>query len=274
MSMPQLSPDPADAVSGAQQLPTPSSRPLRHRRREKLAETIAYEIVEGLMEGRCVPGQTLPLEATMLEQYGVSRPTMREALRILEVQGILVLRPGRTGGPVYAGPSGEYLGRMASLHFHLQGSKMEDLLEARFLIEPAMAHGAARRQEPGAIALLRAFVDGDPEPDPTDDAYITAAPDFHMLLARVCGNGVLALLAEALRHIANATAVNVNWGGLGLPPEISNDVHDAHHEIAWAIIDGDPEKAEHLTRLHDRQTVEWFAVGDPRHHHRNVPWVR
>ena len=109
MSIPQLSPDPAVTVPGAQRLPTPNRKPLRHRRREKLAETIAYEIVEGLMEGRCVPGQTLPLEATMLEQYGVSRPTMREVLRILEVQGILVRaarRGAASGARCHCTPSG------------------------------------------------------------------------------------------------------------------------------------------------------------------------
>ncbi len=253
-------------------LPTVTS--LRHRRREKLGEAVAYEIVEGLVAGRFTPGEMLPPEAAMLEQYGVSRPTMREALRILEVQGVVVMRPGQSGGPVYVGPSGEYLGRMASLHFHLRGASAADLLAARLLVEPAMARMAAERQDPDAMAMLHAFVSGDPDPEANDAAYINQAPDFHMMLAQASGNGVLELMAEAMRHIANSVAMNARWGGFGLPAEISKDVHDSHHEIAWAIINGEGERAAELTSTHDNQVVDWFVERDAQYKQRTVPWVR
>src|SRR3954454_19262155 len=117
------------------------ARPIK--RGAKIAEYLAQAIVHEIVSRKLAPGTLLPSEAQMIEDYGVGRGSLREALRILEVQGIIALKPGPNGGPVVEETDVRDFGRMSSLFFHLNGATFNQLLEARLALEPLMVRLAA-----------------------------------------------------------------------------------------------------------------------------------
>src|SRR5713226_8033113 len=153
------------------------------RRTEKISDIVALEIVHDIRG--MAAGAKLPPEAVMLSRYQVGRASLREALRLLEAQGLIVLRTGPGGGPVVAPVDSRYFARMSSLYFHLTGATYRDLVEARQVMEPVMARLAAVRQDGGDLAKLRqfvAFVEGSGSSLPRE------LQNFHALLSGMSGN--------------------------------------------------------------------------------------
>jgi GntR family transcriptional regulator, transcriptional repressor for pyruvate dehydrogenase complex len=84
------------------------------RRADKVSEVVARAIVHDIVTGGLEQGATLPSEAVMLSRFGVGRASLREALRILEVHGLITIKPGPGGGPIVAAPTSRSFGRIAS----------------------------------------------------------------------------------------------------------------------------------------------------------------
>src|SRR5579859_173204 len=101
------------------------------RRNQKTSERVALDIVHDIVARGFRLGDRLPLEAEMVEQYGVSRASLREALRLLEVQGLIRLKPGPGGGPVVGSVDAAHLARTATLYFHLGASTYGQLMETQ-----------------------------------------------------------------------------------------------------------------------------------------------
>src|SRR6202008_3764003 len=97
------------------------------------------------------PGDMLPSEADMIATYAVGRATVREALRLLEVQGLIGLKTGPGGGPGVAQLTARHLGDMARLHLKMAGATYGELVRARLAIEPLMARLAAETQDPEGL---------------------------------------------------------------------------------------------------------------------------
>ena len=113
----------------------------------KTSEVVAFAVVRDIVEHGLHSGDRLPLEAEMVEQYGVSRESLREALRLLEAQGIVSIRRGPGGGPVVGRASSMNLARTMTLYFQLAGATYEELLEAWRMLEPLAAELAARNPD-------------------------------------------------------------------------------------------------------------------------------
>src|SRR5579864_1425673 len=92
------------------------------RRPAKTAETVAAAIVHDMVSRNLGPGDTLPAEAAMLAHYRVSRASLREALRLLEVQELIRLKPGPGGGPIVTAVDPRNLAKMTTLYLHLGGA--------------------------------------------------------------------------------------------------------------------------------------------------------
>lgn len=168
------------------------------RRVEKMSEVVAREIVHD-MRG-LPPATMLPPEAAMLERYRVGRASLREALRILEVHGLIVIRRGPRGGPMVAPVRSEKFADMTSLYLHLAGARYGDVLVARLVLEPLMARLAAERRDTERVGLLEQFV--VPPTAPIDDArYIRGSSEFHSVLSGFSGNAVLDLMGRAVLDI-------------------------------------------------------------------------
>lgn len=212
----------------------------------KLPERIAWQIARDLVDDGIEPGGMLLSEAEMVQKYGVGRASVREALRILEFLGLLVLRPGPGGGPRWIGVDTRHVGRSMTAHLHLRGATFGDVLEARMVIEPVIARLAAEQASDAGRATLEVFVDS-PQPDPTllPSMHASAATEFHGLVAGIPRNPALHLFAQAVRHIYGDRQQDVTF-----PDAERQRVLDEHVEIAREILAGNGDRAEAMMREH------------------------
>ena len=228
------------------------------QRGAKVSESVAREILEDVVARGLPPGTKLPPEAQMLETFRVGRASLREALRILEVHGLIRVRPGPGGGPVLADVDAADFGRTATFFFHARRARVHDLLEARLVLEPLMARLAAERVTAEVRDLLRAnlasaelFLD-DPGP-----RWGQLAGEFHALVTGLSGNPVLDLLAGSLN------AIHTDRVRPMFPVGGRDGVLRAHRRIAESIMDGDADRAEQLTWSHVQDLVARLAILDP-----------
>lgn len=228
-------------------------------RSEKRSEIVAREIVRDISSRKLPPGSKLPAEADMLATYGVGRATLREALRVLEVQGIISIKPGPGGGPVVGSAHPKDFGRMATLYLQLLGATFRELADARLALEPLMARLAAERRDYADVeglteALGRAAVVTLDE----DASWAQVSTEFHGRIASMSGNPILDLIALALKEV---------WvdriTGAMVPRQDRNKVQSDHDEIVRAIIEGDGERAEDLMRQHMEEFVAYYAQRNP-----------
>jgi len=161
----------------------------------KTAEVVARKIVSDIAAKDVKPNEPLDNESAMLGRYGVSRGTLREALRILESQGVLTLKSGPGGGPVVAQPEAEALGRVLALQMQIHGFTYAELAEAYITLEPLLAEAAARRVDVDADA--DAMVEGG-NADPGEDS---AQKEFHYWVHWKADSQVLSLLAGAVGSV-------------------------------------------------------------------------
>lgn len=228
-------------------------------RADKMAVVVARAIVHDIVALGLAEGDTLPSEAVMLERYGAGRASIREALRILEVHGLITIKTGPGGGPIVAKPTSGNFGRIATLFFQLDGARFRELVEARSILEPVMARIAAERQLPETISALRSNVEqglravGEQEHRQASDNRQNAriGTEFHGLIAGASGNRVLDLVSKALKDVFNERVSTALWPAADRPR-----IHLEHEAIVNAIDDGDGEEAERLTREHMAETVE------------------
>ena len=165
-------------------------------------QTIARDILDDIVVRKLPPGTMLASEAVMLDRYGVGRASLREALRILEIHGLIKIKPGPRGSPVVAEVTSSDLGRSATFYFHAVGATFADLLGARLAIEPLMAGLAATNlTAEGAEELNRALVDHERDATRPASSWGRTSAGFHVIVNGLSGNKVLDLLGRALLDI-------------------------------------------------------------------------
>lgn len=248
-------------------------RPLPRRMRPlKLAEVLSREIVEAMIEDGVEPGDVLPSEVTMMANYGVARTTLREALRLLEAQGLVVVKQGRGGGPVMAAVDASDLGRTSALYYRLAGATYRELAESKVAVEPWLADLAARRSDPEEARrqLLGTF--GEDAPVPTDASQHPrgiwrATPQFHETVYSLSGNLVLSTSISAMSAIFREQVL----AAIDLAPK-HNDFFDAHRQIADAIIEGRPEDAHRLSYEHQLDINNYCEERIPELLDRVIEW--
>jgi DNA-binding FadR family transcriptional regulator len=243
-------------------------RPARPRSlgqgREKVSALVARDIVRMISQRNLPSGSILPPEAEMLAEYGVSRGSLREALRILEVHGVIGMKAGPKGGPVVLEANPADFGKTAMLYFETNGATFADLCEARLYLEPLTARLAAERrtnEEAEQLASLTSSFAPCHSHESVEDAI-----DFHNLVASLSGNRVLALLANSFSAIISP------YERTTLSPELYKAIVKIHTRIATAIIDGDGDVAEALMRRHMSKTVEDFRNRHPAMVNEVVRW--
>lgn len=215
-------------------------------RNAKLSETVAKRIVDEIFADQLPVGTKLPPERVMLERLGVSRGTLREALRILEVHGMLVIKSGPGGGPTVSAMTPSDFNKACSLHFKAAGITVEQLWQARAGLEPTLARLAAMNLTDESRATLEKLVEEARNSRIDDNSrYIRIGSSFHREIAIASGNPVLTLFARSLGEMTTyLESRNV------FAPSEHPRVHTAHIEIAEAILAGDADQAERLSSEH------------------------
>ena len=218
---------------------------------------MARLIVRDIVERDCRPGDALEGESGMLERYGVSRASLREALRILETQGLITIKPGPGGGPSVGAIDSRDFGRMATLFFQVLRVDLGSVIEARLVIEPVMAKLAAERHDPELNGQLQEIV-GRHRVDLPDKEWLAVTQAFHAMVCGMSGNPLLNLLAAALKDIYTDRVA-----GFVFPQENRDHVVRVHEEIGRAIIEGDGETAQRLMHDHMATLARFFEERYP-----------
>jgi DNA-binding FadR family transcriptional regulator len=218
----------------------------RARRNDKMSERLARQIVNDIVSQNRVPGFKLPAEGDMVRDYHVSRGTLREALRLLEMQGLIEVKPGPGGGPIIAELHPADFARMLKFHFRIRGSTYRDVLIARLAIEPVMARLAAEASDPNGLAALAKVIERCEQADLDDEhEWRESSHMFHGMVASMSGNTLLNLLGLSLKHIYH------DWATSSITPRAMRaEVLAVHKAIAKAIFTADGAKAERLMREH------------------------
>jgi len=217
----------------------------------KISETVAQRVVADIVAQGLRVGDHLPGENEMLQQYAVSRESLREGLRLLEVQGLITIRRGPGGGPVVAAVDPRNLARISTLFFHLAGANYDELFDAWQTIEPAVVRQVTesrdRATKKAALApFLREFGDSVEQ-----ERFVSNANGFHAVMAQLSGNRVLTLILQAVSHIV-VEHVMADLDPLTERTEITH----SHEMIGRAIIDGRANRAaalmaEHIGHVND-----------------------
>jgi GntR family transcriptional repressor for pyruvate dehydrogenase complex len=216
------------------------------RRTEKIAETVARQILREIKQQGLHPGSMLPPESVMLERFEIGRGSLREALRILEVNGLVTIKTGPGGGPIVAAHDPRNFGQMSTLHLQSLGSTFRQLLEARVDLETMLAGRAAAREGDEAAELLRSALElAEGIPAARDEQYASVASGFHSTVFEAAGNPVLALMANSIQSIWAVRVTSVLF-----QPNERGRVQQEHQAIAKAIERHDAKKAERLMRAH------------------------
>ena len=179
-----------------------ASPEFRRIRTQRAFEEIAEQIRGELVSRRLRAGDRLPAERALAEQFGVSRNTLREALRSLENSGLLRLQKGATGGAFVRESTGDAIITGLRDMFHLGAIQPEHLTEARVMIESIAVRVACERATPEDIDALNANIalaEGNARENSGDfygqaDVHL----EFHRILARATKNPVMVIVMEAL----------------------------------------------------------------------------
>ena len=204
--------------------------------RDKISLNIMRQMRDAVLSGRLHPGDRLPPENELLNEFGVSRHTLREALRALEVMGLIDIRKGVGGGPVVSEVDMETTCNSIANFLHFKNISITDLMEVRRIFEPYLARIAAERLGPEQIEKLRAMNQAcRAKLDSGED--ITGRPEeinFHSILAGASGNPVLILILNFVNSLLTDVKLQLKPG-----KEFSEQVLAAHERILEAIEERD-----------------------------------
>lgn len=179
-------------------LDTASSRPIRT---PKTAELVALKLRRMIVDGELTDGDRLPHEAELMEHFSVSRPTLREAVRVLEAERLVEVRRGSRSGARVCVPGPEVVARPAALLLELSGATVADMLVAREAIEPLAARMLALTGTDAEFDELERMVDEDIPASYATDTLSAGSAIFHLRLVQLSGNSTLALLAGMMHEI-------------------------------------------------------------------------
>lgn len=236
-------------------------------RTPKASEVAAAAIVRDIVADGLRVGDKLRSEADMLAHYNVSRETLREALRLLEVQGLVSIKRGPGGGPLVEPLNASYLARTATLYFHLSGATYDELFDTWEILEPPLAGRVARL--PDRKLKTRAFaqfLDYQSEERERDEVF-TDLNNFHAVIAALSGNRVLTLLTQAVTHIVTDHVLE------RIDPVAESDhMLHSHHNIAEEIIAGRAKRAATLMQQHIAAVTASYRERWPERLRKPIEW--
>ena len=234
-------------------------------RAPKAGELVAARLRRMIVRGELEEGATLPTEDELLRQFGVSRPTLREALRVLESENLIVVRRGAKGGPRVLIPDTETAARYAGLVLQHRGALISDIYDAQAALEPPVVGQLAATHRASHVKILQQIVND--ETNAKDPASLLVIQHrFHDTLIELAGNETMRLIAKMLSHILNA-AINQRHQRdehLSRVDSAQGAGHRCHSRIVELIAAGEAELAEALWRKHIIAAKNYLLDGAPR----------
>lgn len=219
-------------------------------KQNKAYQDVVEQIQEAIMEGSLKPGSLLPAERELKEQFGISRGTLREALRVLEQKGLIEIRTGVAGGSVIREVNSENLSDNLGLLIRNRAVSLRDLAEFREGMEGSVAALAAQRAtEPDRSQLERLLVEAEghlKEGRKGWDAFVRTDEQIHLALARISGNQLFIAVLTSVYHNIHTYYENYLPWNKALLQENFDDLRN----IVAAVSEGDAERAREMALGH------------------------
>lgn len=224
----------------------------------KASDVLASQLRSRILEGRLPPGRMLPTERTLAEESRLSRTAVREALRILEIEGLVSTRPGRAGGSFVRRPDAGSIARSVEVFVRGRQIRFQAILEAREQIEPICAELAARHRTDEDLELLEEMTGRVEAVEDDIPAFLTENAHWHVSIARVSHNELLAAFMLAIGEVVRAATDIKDFNSA----EVRKGALKAHRRVLAAIAAGDAPKARAAMERHVHAYREQVVLVD------------
>lgn len=205
----------------------------------KTSDVLAAELRRQILGGALAPGFSLPPERDLVTQTGLSRGSVREALRILEVEGLVSTRPGRQGGSVARRPGDESLAKYISLFIHGRGISLLSLLQTREAVEPSLAALAAQNRTEEELRELVTISERLEAAYADTPLYLAENVNWHCAIAAASHNELLRAFMFGISNMVYKASAIENFA----TADVRQVVIKAHRRILDAIVAKDAEAA-------------------------------
>ncbi|MFF5140036.1 FadR/GntR family transcriptional regulator [Streptomyces sp. NPDC013157] len=226
----------------------------------KMAELVAAQLRRKIVRGELTEGEALPAETALMAEFAVSRPTLREAFRVLESESLISVRRGARGGARVQIPEGTAAARYAGVVLEYRGTTLKDVYDARTVIEAPCAALLAERRTDDDLERLRAAVAEAERLMDDPSAFIRAHMEFHALVVELAGNETLSVLNGMVRHIID----QANWSHVDLDAGSPENIRAnrrgfrAHQALVGLVAARRCEDAEELWRRHLQEAEDYL----------------
>jgi GntR family transcriptional regulator, transcriptional repressor for pyruvate dehydrogenase complex len=213
-------------------------------KQNRIAVEIVNQLKAAILSGRFKPGERLPTERELTEQFQVSRVVVREAVRELEIKGLVRILQGPTGGPYVTDLSFDHINSAFLDLFLYNKVPVAELIQARLLIECEIARIAAGRIEASSARRLQDALDAEQRHSASHAEFVTRRLMFHYLLAELSANRLLQATASALFRMTGDVILEVK--------PVKQVIHrpSEHAEILRAILEHDGDAAARAMQRH------------------------
>jgi GntR family transcriptional regulator, transcriptional repressor for pyruvate dehydrogenase complex len=237
-------------------------RPHKVPRAPKMAELVANDIRLRLGRGEMPDGGSLPRESVLSEQYGVSRPTMREAMRLLEAESLVIPRRGSREGALVRAPSIDVAARYTSLLLQHRGATYGELFSLRMVLEPPAAGMLATARDADAIAKLQQIHAEEEAALQDTDEFFRVSAHFHEQVIALAGLTPLTVFAQICsglmeRQHSQAPVTGSEDDRVGR----AGRAHRAHRRFIDIIEQGDAVEAQEFWADHLSAIGPYYEKG-------------
>ena len=227
-------------------------------RQARASGEIVSQIEHAIFEGELKRGDRLESERELAERFGVSRITVRDALRVLEARGLVHVKVGASGGAFVTETNADQVAESISTMILLRRMTLSGLAEARTVVETATCEFAAERADAAAIKRIEQTVEKGRSVVREQAPHTEASMDFHVAVADAANNELLAATVAAYRDLLVQTLHDMR------DVRSAKATQKAHEEILDAIRSHDPEAARKLMLEHlrdfEKRLRRWLAT--------------
>ncbi|MGA2516053.1 MAG: GntR family transcriptional regulator [Thermodesulfobacteriota bacterium] len=219
----------------------PRFKPIRQLR---ISEEVAEQLKQTIISGHFKPGEKLPSERDLAEEFQVSRVAIREAIRKLEHAGFMVTRQGTTGGAYVIDLTFEYLTNAFLDLFLADKISIPEMYQVRLLIEPDIARLATLHITPEYAQLLKEALEVEELPVASLPVDVDRKQRVHFILAEMCGNRFFEALMKSLLRLTKEVVEAVNPDPDYVHPK------GMHRSVVEAVVAGNAEAAAEAMKKH------------------------
>ena len=217
----------------------------------RISVEIVEQIKSAVSAGHLAPGDRLPSERDLTERFGVSRVTVRDALRILEATGLIEVRVGARGGAFITAPAPALVSEGLANMLLLSSITPAEVTEARFIFELGMIPLICERATEEDVADLTAICERSEEALRAGNYHVSLSAEFHTRLAQASHNDALQLIVDSFQGPLLMSLVKAKERA----PQMGDPGVKEHRQLVNAISDGDAQRAHDIMFRHLGRTA-------------------